>query len=223
MWFRRVSKSLRRRGAVLSADRALSMVAERWFDFRYGTDTVTEATFKALTIDSPNEALGVDYSPTRIRPFRRVMSRLVLPSDSAFVDFGSGKGRVLLMAAAYGFKRITGVEFARELCHIARQNVERYRGKTGIETDIRIVEADAVDYEIQDDDNCFFMNNPFEAAVMKKVVRNIAASLAKRARRILIVYNNPHWCHAIIVEQGFLPVLTLDADDYTVYSNMKDA
>ena len=127
------------------------------------------------------------------------------------------------MAARYGFKRLTGVEFARELCHIARQNVERYRGKTGIEADIRIVEADAVDYEIQDDDNCFFMNNPFDAAIMKRVVQNITASLAKRDRRILIVYNNSHWCHATIEEQGFLPVMVFDADDYTVYSNRKDA
>ena len=57
----------------------------------------------------------------RLRPFRRLMRTLSLPPGSGFVDFGCGKGRVLLLAAGFGFARITGVEFAKELCDIAKE------------------------------------------------------------------------------------------------------
>lgn len=33
--------------------------------------------------------------------------------DYDFLDFGSGKGRTLLMAASFPFKKITGVEFSK--------------------------------------------------------------------------------------------------------------
>jgi hypothetical protein len=46
--------------------------------------------------------------------------------DFTFIDLGSGKGRVLLMAAAYGFKRIIGVEFMPELHRVAEENIRKY-------------------------------------------------------------------------------------------------
>lgn len=41
-----------------------------------------------------------------------------------FLDYGSGKGRALIMAAQYPFRRILGVEFSPQLSLIASQNIE---------------------------------------------------------------------------------------------------
>ena len=49
-------------------------------------------------------------------------------SDFVFVDYGSGKGRTLLVAAEFPFKKIVGVEIAQELHAIAGKNVDQYRG-----------------------------------------------------------------------------------------------
>jgi len=50
--------------------------------------------------------------------------------DFTFIDLGSGKGRVLLMASDYPFKRIIGVEFMPELHRAAQENVREYTERT---------------------------------------------------------------------------------------------
>jgi len=215
---KQILASLRIRGIAGSLDRVLSILQERLFDLRYGTDTVAWADLDSLTIDSPHVAEAVRYEPMRLRPLRRVMSALKPPLDGTFVEIGCGKGRVLLLAADYGFQRIIGIEFAKELCSIARDNVARYRRKTGIQSDIRIIEGDAVDYEVQDNDNVFFVNNPFGAALVERLVQNIVQSLAKKGRQVFIIYHNPRW-HAVMEQQGFSPLLEIDGGDCVVYSN----
>jgi SAM-dependent methyltransferase len=214
----RFLKNLPRRGIVRSADRMLSVLQERLFDLRYGTDTVAFADLKSLTIEGQHAAEGTGYQPTRLRIARKVISALDPTSGGGFVDFGCGKGRVLLLAADYGFRQITGVEFAKELCDIARNNIDCYRRKTGIQTDIRIVEGDAMEYEIQDDENVFFMSNPFSAPLVEEVARNIMRSLTARGRQGFIIYNNPVWSEAI-EQQGFSPLLNFDARECIVYGN----
>jgi SAM-dependent methyltransferase len=216
MLWKRISSSLRTRGIVGSVECVFSKFQERLFDLRYGTDTVSFAELNTLTIGSEHVSDGTPYQPTRMRLVRRVLSSLNLTPGGAFVDFGCGKGRVLLLAADYGFRRITGVEFAKELCDIARENILRYQKKKGISTDIRIVEGDAVEYEIRDNENVFFMSNPFSAALVQKVVNNIVRSLRSRNKPGLIIYNNPLWGEAI-ERQGFAPVLDFDAHECIVY------
>ena len=45
--------------------------------------------------------------------------------DFTFIDLGCGKGRVLLMASDYPFKKIIGVEFMPELHRAAQKNIAR--------------------------------------------------------------------------------------------------
>jgi SAM-dependent methyltransferase len=214
----RILRSLKNRGIAWTLDRTLSIAQERLFDWRYGTDTVSFVELDSLTISGKNAGEGMAYQPTRLRLVRRVLSTLNPSPNSAFVDFGCGKGRVLLLAAEYGFRRVTGVEFAQELCDIARDNIARYQRKTGIQADIRIVEGDAAEYRIQDDEDVFFLFNPFSAALMERVVKNIAQSLATRGRQGAIIYNNP-LCADTIEQQGFSRVLDFNNGECVVYRN----
>ncbi len=45
--------------------------------------------------------------------------------NDGLVDFGCGKGRVLVVAAYYGFKSITGIDFSRTLCLKQKQILKR--------------------------------------------------------------------------------------------------
>lgn len=216
----RIVRSLRKRGIAWWADRALSMIQERCFDLRYGTDTVEFVGPGALTIIGENKDKGNGYQPTRMRFFRRMMSTLNPPPGSNIVDFGCGKGRVLLLATEFGFTRVAGIEYAKELCVIARDNVARYRKKTGFKSDIRIVEGDAVNYEIQDDDTVFFMFNPFGAELIEKIVQNIRRSLTRKNRKVFIIYNNPLWQDSI-ARHGFTQLKGFNALECVVYSNVE--
>src|SRR5271168_5004167 len=61
------------------------------------------------------------YQPTDPALFHEMMAQLRILSERfdfesfIFVDLGSGKGRTLLMASDYPFKKITGVELLSEL------------------------------------------------------------------------------------------------------------
>ncbi|MGN6196222.1 MAG: class I SAM-dependent methyltransferase [Ginsengibacter sp.] len=106
------------------------------------------------------------------------------------VDFGCGKGRVLIVAAFYGFKKITGIDFAESLCREAELNIEKIK-RLFPKTDFEIVCDDAVNYSIENDSNVFFFFNPFDEIVMLQIVKNILSSFKKTARKIYIVYVNP--------------------------------
>lgn len=106
------------------------------------------------------------------------------------VDFGSGKGRIMVVAAYYGFKKITGVDFSQSLCNEAEENIERIKPNFP-SVNFKIFCSDAVSLEIENDVNVFFFFNPFDEVVMLQVVKNILSSLKKNIRKIYIVYINP--------------------------------
>jgi precorrin-6B methylase 2 len=211
-------RSLRNRGLAWSADRALSVIQERLFDLRYGTDTISFAELNTLSITGENVSQGKPYQPTRLRLLRRVFAAINVPPQSALVDFGCGKGRVLLVAAECGFRRVTGVEFAHELCEIATDNVARYRAKSGVGADIQVIEGDAVEYAIQPDENVFFFANPFGEALVERVMQNINRSAQSDDRQIFVVYSNPVW--ATVMERQRLRVYrNIGSGDCMIYTN----
>ena len=73
------------------------------------------------------------------RPYIR-KKRLAWAFD-VFKRQGSGKGRVLLIAAQTGSQRIIGVEFSGELCEIARKNVKTFLRQTQINPQIEVIES----------------------------------------------------------------------------------
>ena len=106
------------------------------------------------------------------------------------VDYGSGKGRIMVVAAYYGFKKITGIDFSQSLCNEAEINIERIKSLFP-STDFQIICDDAVNYSIKNEDNVFFFFNPFDEVVMLQVVKNILASWRKNEKKIYIIYINP--------------------------------
>lgn len=111
-------------------------------------------------------------------------------ANKNIVDFGSGKGRVIAVAAYYGFKNITGIEFAQSLCIEAEKNIEGIKSFYPA-TNFKIICDDAVNYKIENDTNVFFFFNPFDEVVMLDVAKNMLHSLKQKPRKIHIVYVNP--------------------------------
>jgi hypothetical protein len=102
------------------------------FDTEHGVDTDGElggwTYLSDLEIESPNWIHGVNYTAIEPERFAAVMAGMALRhEDFVFVDFGSGKGRALLLASEFPFRRVIGFEFAPELHAIATENLRKYR------------------------------------------------------------------------------------------------
>lgn len=197
--FERLKESLGRDGVGATLVKVYALVLDYWFDFRHGTDTCAGLELSDLTIKSENKDKGQAYRPTRVLPLRKFLAAIkpLLPKASVLVDFGSGKGRVLLVASEFGFREVHGVEFAHELCEIAETNCAASAAKSGTATRFRVVEADASKYPIQPDENVFFLYNPFAASIVAQVISNIAASLQAHPRKIFIAYLNPRCAQTV--------------------------
>lgn len=167
---------------------------DRWFDLRYCTDTCTPSRLDSLTIAEGSRERATFYQPTRVLPLRKLFPAVLamLPEPRAFVDLGCGKGRVLLIAAEAGFPVVRGVEFARELCDIARANWNSFQSRARITNALcEIVEADVSTYRIRDDETVFFIFNPFDEIILERVLENIAASVISSPRRVLVIFFHP--------------------------------
>jgi len=137
------------------------------------------------------------------------------PREYLFIDFGSGKGRALVLAARYGFKRVIGVEFARSLHEIAERNIAIYRSRNEGTPPVDLHCADAVDFTLPDADAMLFFYNPFGCEVLSQICRNIEVAFRSRPRTLVIAYRNP--VHANVFDSlGFLTREILN-DVFAVY------
>jgi len=218
----RYTTSVRHNGLHGTLENFAALLDDIWFDWLYGIETARIVNLRDLNVRSDNKHLGVNYVPTRVRAFRKLMAWLNLPVGRVFVDFGCGKGRVLCAAADYPFRRIVGVEFATELCNVCRSNVHTYQKRIRSRTPVSVVEADAVDYRFTDDEDVLFFFNPFHPAVMQRVLQNIHASLASRQRTILLIVSNPANLEPMLDADAVLSKVTeytYGSSRFIIYSN----
>src|SRR5438270_201747 len=161
--------------------------AERALEWRYRSETAAHLYLEDLGRPAENR---VWHDPSEWIPVRRAFRRLDVRPDDVCVDFGSGLGRALLVAAEFPFARVIGVELSEQMNDVARRNVERNRGRFRARS-VEIVTADALGYEIPDDLSVAYMYCPFYGAVFEGVLEGLVASVDRRARPLRLVYTYP--------------------------------
>jgi SAM-dependent methyltransferase len=216
-----VLATLRREGVAGVAKRCASQFQQLWsdkpltsaFDQEYGTDTDGIVPLWKLGIASANYVDGVHYQPSDPQLVREALERLpVRLSDFVFVDIGSGKGRVLLIAAAYPFKYVLGIEFSPELHAIANENLLKLKARRRC-SEVRSVCADVVDYSLPAEKLALFLYNPFGADVMARFLKNLKGDLAARDRQIYLIYLFPTQ-RALVEQSGLFERLDLAGPIY---------
>lgn len=179
-----------------------SVIVDAAFDFRYGTETSRRIPREQIATNSENLVHCVNYGASKAMPFQRLMRDLHLPKDGVFVDLGSGKGRALMLAASYGFRKVIGIEFSGELCTKSRENLHKFLMKSPSSSEVEVIESDVTKYNLRGDETVFFMLDPFNAPVLEAVLRNIRASVEKLPRTIWLIYSVPREQH--VIEQSGL-------------------
>ncbi|MCE5280274.1 MAG: class I SAM-dependent methyltransferase [Planctomycetaceae bacterium] len=198
------------------------------FDNRYGTDTTGYVPIGALTVPAEHEDHAREYAPTDTLAFQAILARLEIDhSRYVFIDVGSGKGRTLLLASDYPFKRIIGVEFAREMHLVAVRNIAIYHSPTQKCTRLESVCADAVAFDLPDCPLVCFLNNPFDDVIMDKWLASLRRWAAGNLHGVYVVYHNcyhralfdrsPHW--QLVVEGGSMAV----GDAFAIYQYIRES
>ncbi|MCL5022902.1 MAG: class I SAM-dependent methyltransferase [Nitrospirae bacterium] len=132
------------------------------------------------------------YADSSCLEFDKIISSFTITADDAIVDFGCGKGGILISLSKYPFSKITGVEISRELVEIANKNIRKLKIRN-----VDIECCDAAEFKQLDEYNYFYFFDPFPCVVMKDVLSNIEKSVIEHPRKVTIIYLNP-FCHDLM-------------------------
>jgi SAM-dependent methyltransferase len=179
------------RAAAIDAARWIYLGARGWLtevliERRRGIETARREHLEPALADPER----VDYEPATWRELRRILRDDEVDPDDVFLDVGSGKGRILLQAARYPFRRIVGVEISPSLTEISRANLEA--AQAGLRCrDTVVVTADAAEYRVPDDTTVVYMNNPLNGRAFEAFIARLLESLERRPRRLRLIYRTP--------------------------------
>ena len=158
------------------------------YDVRKGTDTFMPIHQEQLFDDVKQETYK-KYAPSPFSLIRESLRKVEDDIDftsSNFVDYGSGKGKVLIGAAEFPFQRLKGVEFSELLHDIAGRNMK----KLGLEERVDLLNIDASTFMPAREDRVFYFFNPFMGEVLENCLKNIVDTHEAGNRRVLL-YANP--------------------------------
>jgi SAM-dependent methyltransferase len=130
------------------------------------------------------------YQPIEPEIFREILNSLAIDfSPFTFIDIGSGKGRGLLLAAEYPFRRIIGIELLPELNEVAQENIRKFVSSDS--GPIASICGDAAEFSFPPDPLVVFLFHPLPEAGFRKVITNLDSSLQENPREALVIYANP--------------------------------
>jgi len=142
------------------------------------------------------------YQPTEAALFHEMLDALAQQThldfrDFVFLDLGSGKGRTLLMASDYPFRRIVGVELLPTLHQAAQENLSKYRNESQKCFALESICADATEFPLPVEPIVLYLFNPFPEAGLWRVIANLEQSLQESPRSVYVLYHNPLLDHVL--------------------------
>jgi SAM-dependent methyltransferase len=182
---------LRRHAGIQALAKAVADAESWWFDASRHVQTSKREIIDGMTLAGTVNA--AQYVPVRAASARIAFRDLPLAcfDGYTFIDFGSGRGRVLFLAAEYPFRKVQGVEFALELHRDALTNIRTYRHRRRRCQVIESVHVNAVDFEFAAENQVLFFFNPFPAETLARVLARLRASLEKHPRDVVLMLVYP--------------------------------
>jgi hypothetical protein len=164
------------------------------FDQMHGVDTSGLVPAKHLITGHANDEHVTAYygvAPSILRTLIDHWRETTPPypiSSYTFIDIGAGKGRGLLVASEYHFRKVIGIELNPAMAAIAGQNVAHWTRTHSEDSTaprlapIEVIAGDALDFEFPDGPTLIFLFHPFEAPVLRQLLRRIETQFAARPR-----------------------------------------
>jgi SAM-dependent methyltransferase len=176
----------------------------RRFDRKYRIRTSGFIELDQTSFERTRLRQATNYGAVNGWAFRRLLQELALPKQFAFTDLGSGLGRACILAAEYGFERVTGVELAAEFCATARSNIASCRTASGL-SPINILQMDVLDYVETATDDVYFMYKPFAHDFFRQVLARLVARATALNKPVVVIFTE-----RVGMPISFAPALTDD-------------
>lgn len=172
---------------------------QRYGDVQYDWDYRVNTT--SATVGWRNRLLGMfhsPYQPTEPSLFHEMLSTLGIDfGEFTFIDLGSGKGRVLLMAGDYAFRRIVGIELLPELHRVAQENLSQYKSNSQQCFALETICSDAREFAFPAEPTVLYLFNPLPEEGLVQVIVNLDRSLREAPRPLYVLYHNPLLDHML--------------------------
>ncbi|CAN5569989.1 hypothetical protein BH10ACI4_BH10ACI4_13560 [soil metagenome] len=175
-------------------------VEEWWFDTTRRVRTAGDSPVPDAKLVVGEKRDSQMYAPVRTANARAALRELPLRdhSEYTFIDVGSGKGRMLFVAAEYPFRKVLGVEYSTELQEVAETNLASYRHSSQRCKNLASIYANAAEFEFPEGNLVLYMFNPFGPEVLSRMLANLSRSLEERPRHVIMVLLWPE--NAALVE-----------------------
>jgi SAM-dependent methyltransferase len=179
-------KSLLERLRIISIIR---WIEDWWFDTTRSVQTRgnVKAFGESKIVGEIRDSLT--YIPVRPANARAAMRELPIKNHSqyTFIDMGSGKGRMLFLAAEHSFRKVEGVEFVVGLHEQALDNIRRNNHRKQKCVDIESINANAAEFEFPNEKLVICVFNPFGPEVLSRMLTNLERSLERHPRHVILL------------------------------------
>lgn len=190
-----------------------TLVQELKGERKYRLETTAAIHLNELKLKGNQLKHATEYMPVSYFTLEALMQRI--PQDlkqGIFLDIGCGKGRAMCVAAAFGYKQVAGIDFAKQLIDAAEKNLEQTKKRHPL-TQYHLAWADVHGLHISEQVTTIFMFNPFDEFLVKQVIKKINSSLEKRPRRLLVLYCTPRHEH-LFFDEGYDVIFRIKKFDY---------
>lgn len=178
--------------------KTLLWFSELFYDIKMSVDTAGIYESHQLDIPSENKHSSKRYQASRPEAIRLALRYLPKEvSEGGFCDIGSGKGKALLIASKFGFKKLYGIEHSKYLADISKNNLEKLALHHG-----EVFIGDAKKIAFPTDVTTFYLYNPFDEESTKIVAERLYTFAKKGKKQIYIIYVVP--VHDYIFQKYFL-------------------
>ncbi len=177
------------------------------FDVAYRVDTGGLVWGEGLKRPRSEDAAywATGYYGISPSAFTAAVERLGLEwSRFSFVDVGCGKGRAMLLALRFPFRRVCGVELSSTLATVASANLERFAApwrQKGVPAEA--MAGDATEFPFPQGPLVLFLYHPFAAPVMKRFLTHVQNAMTLERREIYLLYANPELEQMVAGTPGF--------------------
>lgn len=158
---------------------------------KYGINTTAPAELGKLTIEKGDISKSSRYEAVNFYILESLLQKMrSIDSGTSFSDLGCGKGRALVVAAHFGFTKLKGVDFAKEVCEEAKQNMEQLKQNFPA-ISYEVICGNVTDYLVEPWESVFFLFNPFDEDTLETFLEKVEVSLKAYPRTIYFLYASP--------------------------------
>lgn len=200
------------------------------FDQIYGVETSGLVPAANLVTGHPNDEHVTAYygvAPSILRRLIELWRETPPPCpihEYTFVDIGAGKGRAMLVASQLPFREVIGIELNPAMAAVARQNLDHWSASHATDSTAsrlapaRLIEEDALTFDFPRTPTLAFLFHPFEAPVLKRLLRRIETQFAKQPGMLDLLYVNAE-CRTVLDEHPafsglFAGSVAMSAEDH---------